>query len=167
MKEMHRIGLAAVAAALLVISLAASVLVVSCGQNGATTDMYAVASSQSAGHFINDLASLAQKRGLKPSVGQATDDRGHTLHVLEAKGRWMRLWSQNIPLSGQECGKSEEAHSDPGQYIVSVKPSLPFLDNRSSTEVAGQLRQELRQLGYEVLDKPLLCSPLGKSGATS
>lgn len=150
-----------------ILTVAASVLVVSCGQSGANMDMYAVASSQNAVHFISDLASLAQKHGLKPSVGAATDDKGHTLHVLEAKGRWMRLWSQNMPLSGQECGKSEESHSDPGQYIVSIKPSLPILDNRSSTEVAGQLRQELRQLGYEVLDKPLLCSPLAKSGATS
>lgn len=150
-----------------IFALTASVLLVSCGQNGASMDMYVVANSQNAGHFINVLASLAQKHGLKPSVGQATDDRGRTLHVLEAKGRWMRLWSQNMPLRGQDCGLSDEIDIDPGQYIISVNPSLPFLDNRSSVEVAAELRQDLRQLGYQVLDRPLICNPLAKSGAAS
>ncbi len=130
-------------------------------------DMYAVLTSLNVSHFTQDLASLAKKHGLNPSLGRATDDRGRTLYVVEAKGRWMRLWSQNMPLSGQEdpaaCGKETEAHPDPGQYIITVKPTFPFLNRAASLEVANQLRQELSQLGYEVRDHPVACSRLAKS----
>jgi hypothetical protein len=130
-------------------------------------EMYAVLTSSNASHFTQDLASVAKRHDLTPSLGRATDDRGHTLYVVEAKGRWMRLWSQNMPLSGQEdpvaCGKATEAHPDPGQYIITVEPTLPFLNSTASVEVAAQLRQELAQLGYEIREKPVACSSLARS----
>jgi hypothetical protein len=94
-------------------------------------EMYAVATSESAGHYIRDVASLVRRHGLTPNIGSTTDDKGHTLRVLEAKGRWLRLWSQNMPLSGNEdpaaCGKPAEAHPDPGQFIISIDPALPLV----------------------------------------
>ena len=64
-------------------------------------NFYVVASQANASSFTNNLASLARRHGLTASAGQATDDKGHTLYVVEAKGRRIRLWSQNMPLSGQ------------------------------------------------------------------
>jgi hypothetical protein len=129
--------------------------------------MYVLVTPTTASSFTEDLASLARKHGLSPSVGRATDDKGHTLHVLEAKGRRMRLWSQNMPLSGQEdpamCGRHTEPYPDPGQYIVLIKPTVPLLGDGASIEVATQLRQELSQLGYGVREKPAVCSSLATS----
>lgn len=89
--------------------------------------MYVLVTPQTASTFVDNLASVARRHGLTPSVGRATDDKRHTLHVLEAKGRRMRLWSQNMPLSGHEdvamCGRHGEAYPDPGQFIVVVKPT--------------------------------------------
>lgn len=130
--------------------------------------MYAVIpSSKAAARFNQDLALLAKRHGLIPRIGRATDDRGHSLYVLEANGRWMRLWSQNVELSGHEnptqCGRYIEAHPDPGQYIVYIEPTLPFMNNTGVAEVASQLGRELSVLGYETQAEPVLCSPLSNS----
>jgi len=143
-----------------------SSLMTSCGLQGAQVSMYVLATSATAASFMGDLASLARRHGLNPSIGRATDDKGHTLHAFEAKGRGMRVWSQNMPLSGSEdaamCGRHTEAYPDPGQFIIIVGPRLPFRGG-ASMELAAQLRQELAQLGYEVLEKPATCSSLAKS----
>jgi hypothetical protein len=129
--------------------------------------IYVLTTPVTAPTFADNLASVVRRHGLTPSVGRATDDKGHILHVLEAKGRQMRLWSQNMPLSGHEdraiCGEHAEAYPDPGQFMIVVKPTLPFLGNRASIELITLLRQELSQLGYEIRETPALCSPLAKS----
>jgi hypothetical protein len=116
--------------------------------------------------FVSDFASIVRAHGLDPSIGQATDDRGHTLNVVEAKGQRMRVWSQNMPLSGQEdstsCGRHTEAYPDPGQYIVRVRPAWWILGEAAAVELSAQLRQELSKIGYEVRDKPATCSPWAK-----
>ena len=146
-----------------------SFLTSSCNAEDARTTVYVLVTPAERS-FTSDLASLLRAHGLTPSVGRATDDRGHILNVLEAKGRRMRVWSQNMPLSGQEetatCGKHTEAYPDPGQYIVRVRPAWWSPGEASAIELAGQLRQELSKSGYEVRDRPVTCSPLAKS-ATS
>jgi hypothetical protein len=152
--------------------IAASILVLllmgSCrSEEDAGTTMYVLATSATASRLQGDLASLAQRHGLIPSVGHATDDGNHTLSVVEAKGRRMRLRGQNMPLSGHEdasvCGRHAEAYPDPGQYIVTIKSAISFLGTASVHEVAAQLRRELSDLGYDVREEPLLCSALAKS----
>lgn len=137
---------------------------------GKQTAMYAlIPSSKVAARFNQDLALLAKRHGLKPRLGRATDDQGHTLYVLEANGRSMRLWSQNVDLSGHEdptqCGSYIEVHPDPGQYIVYIEPTLPFMNNADALDVASQIRQELSSLGYEMRSEQVLCSSLSKSAA--
>lgn len=69
-----------------------------CQRDDEQTSMYAlVPSSKSTSRFDQDLAALAKQHGLTPRLGHATDDKGHTLNVVEAKGRWIRLWAQNAP----------------------------------------------------------------------
>ena len=139
-----------------------------CQRDDEQASMYAVVpSSKSASRFDQDLASLAKRHGLTPKLGQATDDKGHTLHVLEARGRGMRLWAENAPLSGAEspttCGRYVEAHPDPGQYYVTAGPILPFMPASGARELATQLRHELSVLGYEVRSDAALCSSLSRS----
>ena len=140
-----------------------------CQENDPALERYARANSApEAERFIEELASVSKDNALTPSIGRATDDRGHTLRVIEAKGRGVRLWSQNMPLSGQEnpatCGKSFEGHPDPGQFVISVQPS--FLGRKSTASaVLSEIEARLRQEGYEVGDTPTLCSSLAVSVA--
>ncbi len=136
----------------------------SCEINKNRMDFYVVLSSSNVSRFTQDLASLATKYGLTPKLGQATDDQGHTLHVVEAKDRWMRLWSQNLPLSGHEnpdlCGKYTEAHPDAGQYIVTVTSRFPFVSETRIRTLTAQLKNELSEIGYDVREGSIICSPL-------
>ena len=147
---------------LLRIILLSALFLGSCGKSNASMTFYAVFSPTNVSRFTQDLASLATKHGLIPQIGQATDDRGHTLHIVEAKGRSIRLWSQNLPLSGREnpdlCGNHIEAHPDPGQFIVTITTQVPFVNKDSAAELAVELQHELSELGYEIQQSPVACS---------
>jgi hypothetical protein len=154
----------AIAASALVLSL---VLASSCVSEPGGTTLYVVATSVNASRLQADIASFAQRHGLNASVGHATDDSSHTLRVVEAKGRRVRLWAQNMPLSGREdtavCGGHPEAYVDPGQYVVTIKSVMPFLGSAAARDIADQMRRELPDLGYEVRGEPIICSALAKS----
>jgi hypothetical protein len=154
-------------AALLTAALCCTALA-ACQPDDEKASFYAVVSpSKSSAQFSQDVAKLANQNGLTPSLGRATDDKRHTLYVVEATGRWMRLWAQNVPLSGNEnpaiCGAYVEAHPDPGQFYVTVGPILPLLPLAPSRDLASQLRHEISALGYHVSAEALpLCSSLSK-----
>lgn len=143
----------------------------SCGSEQSRVTMYVLVAPASASRFIDDLASFSRAHSLNPSAGRAIDDRGHTLRVIEARGRGIRLWGQNLPLSGHEdpvmCGRHTEAYPDPGQFILIVEPRLSLLSGGTSGELAAQLHQDLSRRGYEVLRKPATCSSFAKSGSHS
>ena len=137
-----------------------------CGR-GEQATMYAlIPPSKNGDHFNQDLARLVKRQGLKPDLDHATDDRGRTLFVLQATGRSVRLWSQNVVLSGHEapelCGKFDEAHPDPGQYIIYVQPTFPMWNSRDAEEIASQLRIELNEIGYTIRSAEVTCSSLSK-----
>jgi hypothetical protein len=113
------------------------------------------------------LASLAKKHGLTPDLGQVMEGGGQTLYILQAKGRWMKLWAQNVTIGGDEnpevCGHYTEPHPDPGQYYVTAGPILPLMPSGGSRELASQLRNELTEQGYEVTQREVpLCSSLSR-----
>ena len=147
--------------------LCASVLGSCKAEAVSVTTMYVLASKMSASRFNTDLATIAQRHGLKPSVGQSTDDRGHTFHVVEASGWRVRVWSQNMPLSGHEdlalCGNHPEPYPDPGQYIVRLSPTIWIFGEAASVNLAALFRDELSQLGYEIRESVAPCSPLAKT----
>lgn len=148
-------------------TLLLSLLTGSCGSGATPVSMYVLVTPATASRFMNDLALIARDQGLSSSAARATDDQGHTLHVLEAKGRGIRVWSQNLPLSGHEdaaiCGRHGEAYPDPGQFILTVESRLPFLHEKTPIEVATKLRKDLLRLGYQVLQKLVTCSSLARS----
>jgi hypothetical protein len=143
----------------LTITLCGTVLA-SCNAPAESATIYALTtSSTNPAHFAQDLEALVTTRGLRPHRGQATDDKGRTLYVLEAKGHGMRLWSQNLPLdSGDTKSPCGDRELDPGQYIITVSPTLPFVHKGETAELASQVGRELARLGYGVRSQPVPCS---------
>lgn len=129
--------------------------------------VYVIVPPGKASTFTAHLASLARKHGLVPNVGQASDDKGYSTHVLDATGSSVRLRSENMLLSGHEdsdlCGAYSEPHSDPGQYFISVSPSSQIADPRASQEALALIVKDLRSDGYDVRTEPITCSPQSKS----
>ena len=125
-------------------------------------EIYVVAPAEKSARFTADLASVVRKHGLRPNNGQATDDKGHTLFVLDATGPAVRLRSENMSLSGHEnserCGVYDEPHPDPGQYFVSVSPATQGGDPRAALALLEHLSTDLNDLDYKVRSKPVECS---------
>ena len=137
-----------------------------CASQDDAITIYALVTTTNEPNFLKDMSTLARKHGLTPNVGRSTDDRGHTVNVVVANGRGVKLWGQNMPLSGHEdrtlCGSHGEPYPDPGQFVIYIKPATVFSGNAAAIELAAQLRQEFSQLGYDVRETPARCSALAK-----
>lgn len=129
--------------------------------------VYVIVPPEKASSFTANLASIVRKRGMAAELGQATDDKGYSTHVLDARGHSVRLRSENVPLSGAEdselCGVYSEPHSDPGQYFISVSPSTQIADPRASQALLALIVNDLKGAGYDVRSKPIACSPQSKA----
>lgn len=137
--------------------------------NGAPDDsarpmkkIYVIASDDLSSSFTADLASVVTKYGLSPNVGRAVDDRGMTLHVLDAKGADIRLRSENVLLSGQgdtgKCGVHREPYPDPGQYFISVSFVDDTSGNGRAEKLLRSLSHDLQARGYQVRSDAMVCS---------
>jgi hypothetical protein len=117
---------------------------------------YAETSAAKAAQFPSDLARLLSSQGVLTSSGKATDNRGKTLFVIEAKHGAVRLWAQNMPLgpSNPACGNEE---IDSRQYIVTVSPRFILLPDTEATQLASTLSRDLTKLGYQIRQSPLDC----------
>ena len=146
-----------------------------CGNSKDAITVYILCPPNKADRFTKDLGTVVEQHGLKPNLGQSTDDNGHTLYVIEADSILLHLWGQNMPLSGREdpdqCGPNAEARPDPGQYIVTIDHGLvkvglnhllALITNDGPRELASEVTRGLQASGYDVRTKPVLCSPLLK-----
>jgi len=150
-----------------------------CGNSKDAAIIYVLTPPQKASLFTQDLAAIAKRHRLAPDLGNSVpDDHGRKYFVVEASGRWLRLWSQNEPLSPDEnselCGRATEPRPDPGQYVVTIDHRFAWLGLNQvftafSTEqprsLSLEISKELRISGYTVRSSPLLCSPLAKAAA--
>lgn len=129
-------------------------------------EVYVVVPAGKTSSFTTYLASLVGKHGMTTNQGQATDDKGYSVYVLDATSPSVRLRSENVLLSGQEdpnlCGVDSEAHSDPGQYFISVSPSTQMADPHASRELLATIVKDLKADGYDVRAEPITCSPQSK-----
>jgi len=129
--------------------------------NDGMIEMYVVAPEPKAGGFTDQLAGIAGRFGMKAYVSHQPNFDGAPFHVLESYGKWLRLWSQNMPLDPdlprERCGP--RLLVDPGQYTLMVFRILPFGTEKSAKEFSSQLAAQLRSAGYEVRSSPVLCSP--------
>jgi hypothetical protein len=138
-----------------------------CGGTREQQTFYVEAASSNTTRFTRDLGEIVVRHGLAPKLGQATDDRGNTIHVLEATGHWLRLWAQNVPASGSEdpsiCGSHTETYTDPGQYVIVIGPRLGLAAAQDEVRVTSAIKGELSARGYEVRAIPLACSRLART----
>lgn len=144
-------------------SLVLSLVVISCDQGKPSMDMYVLVEPRHSERFMKVLAEVTRSQGLSPWSGHATDDRGRILHVLEAKRRFVRVWAQNMPMNALEdprCSPLGDAEIDPGQFMISVESTFPFLGSARARSTFPKLRKALANRGYKVLGEPLACSLL-------
>lgn len=149
-------------------SIAASAMFVSaCGSNSLTmpsvaSKVYVLVPPSESASFTNTLASVIKGQGMSPNLGQATDDKGSVLHVLDAESDGLRLRSENVLLSGNEdparCGQHTEPHSDPGQYFISISSSSEASARQVAQSLLRRVGDDLKAAGYTVLAKPVICS---------
>jgi len=134
-------------------------------------EVYVIVPKEKAPSFTSYLGSSAAKYGMVPNLGQATDDKGYSVRVLDATSPSVRLRSENVLLDGNEepkmCGIYTEPHSDPGQYFISVSPSTQMSDPRDSRELLAKIVKDLKINGYDVRSRPITCNPLSKAEGKS
>lgn len=147
---------------LLTVTISAATFLASCDTQYNEAEFYVVISPGQTASYFNDLETLSAAAGLSHAKGRASDDQGHITHVFAAHGRFIRIWSQNLPLSGREdlsrCGAHSEPYPDPGQFFVAVSSRFPFASGRSVGDVQRRIREGLIAKGYEIFEEPLECS---------
>ena len=151
---------------------ASALFVRACGPNSLTmppveSTVYVLVPHTDSASFTNTLASVVKGHGMRPSVGQATDDKGSVLHVLDAEGDGLRLRSENVLLSGNEdlarCGQHTEPHSDPGQFFISISSSSEAPAKQAAQSILRRVSSDLKAAGYTVLAKPVIWSGAAKA----
>jgi hypothetical protein len=166
-------------AALAFVLICAPVLA-SCGNSKDAATIYVITPAQKASRFTRDLATIADRHGLSSDLGKSTGSGTQVYHVIQSDGRWLWLWGTNVPIDPYAdptlCGHYAEGHPDPGQYVVTIDHGLGRIGlNRMLTMIAPgepgalmlEISKELKAEGYDVRQKPMVCSPLSKEQAPS
>jgi hypothetical protein len=105
--------------------------------------------------LLSDLSEVARAHRLSPWNDSLITGSGRTTHVLEAKGRALRIWATNVPLSGEEgCAAFPGMGSDPGQLMVTVHPALWWRDWDRALDLSKNVFSDLERRGYRVLPEP-------------
>lgn len=143
----------------ILVLLCVSVLV-SCVPGGAAFEFYVVIKPGDTAKFIGAVTSIAKENGLETAASQTRFDTGELLRVVEGRGPGLKLWVQNVVLSGNAdprlCGEHHMAYPDPAQFVVFTEPRL--LGFRSaSIELGEKVFSRIRGLGFNVLRKPVIC----------
>jgi hypothetical protein len=110
--------------------------------------------------FLDDLGSIAKSHGLESARASATPDDGRTTYIFEARGRAMRIYAQNVLLSGNECVDFPGVGSDPGQFAINVLPGIWLPLRNRATTLFEAIRKDLSQKGYRLSVRPSTpCDP--------
>lgn len=142
-------------------------LLVGCVPREGGERFYVLVKPDETQQFLSSVALMAKDLGLNASVGHAAKDNGEQLHVLEATNRQVRLWLQNVLLTGNEdpslCGVHSGTHSDPAQFVIYTRPTWLALDSKIATVVAADVFARLKSRGYVVSKDQALCGLAGLS----
>jgi len=144
--------------------VALAVFTSSCSRNDQYSEIYVLIEPAQTVRLTNAIKTLAHEQGLDAWETQATDDRDRTMHVVEAKGHFVKLWAQNMPINTLEdsrCAALGDAEVDPGQFVVSVEASVPLLGTARARSSMSSIKSRLKALGFRVLDHPSSCSVIG------
>ncbi len=144
---------------LLVVILLGVLSLTSCSaSDGIAFEFYVGLAPERTSEFIGVVRAIAKEDGFETAVGQARSDTGSVLTVLEGRGHGVKLWVQNVPLSGEEdkglCG--DQPHPDPGQFMVSTEPRF-FGSKAEARELGKRVLLQVRKSGFDVRQKPVVC----------
>jgi hypothetical protein len=133
----------------------------SCAPSGTAFEFYVVIKPDETSKFIGAITSIAKEDGLETALGQATSDTGNVLRVVEGRGHGLKLWVQNVPLSGREdaklCGVHPEPYVDPAQFIVSTEPRFFWSTRSAAAELGEKALSQLHKVGFDVRREPIVC----------
>lgn len=147
---------------ILILFLFSVFLLTSCSAGGgAAFEFYVVVKPGDAARFIGAVRAIAGEDGLETAVGQARSDTGDALTAVEGRGHGLKLWVQNVTLSGREdqslCGVHPEPYSDPGQFVVFTEPRF-FGSRAAAMELGKRVFSQIRKSGFDARQNPAVCS---------
>jgi hypothetical protein len=131
-----------------------------CAPGGAAFEFYVVIKPEETAKFIGAVTSIAKESDLEIATSQTTFGTGEILRVLEGRRTGLKLWVQNVVLSGNGdpklCGVHREPYPDPAQFVVFTEPRLLGFKS-ASVELGEKVFARIRGLGFDVLRKPVIC----------
>jgi hypothetical protein len=144
----------------LILILIGVVALPSCSSGGVAVEFYVVIKPDETERFLEAVRVIAKENGLDTSAGQAVADTGKVLRVVEGNAHGVRLWVQNISLSGKEnpklCGAHFEPYPDPSQFMVFTEPRF-FGSKAGASELGERVRSQLQKSGFDVRREPVVC----------
>jgi hypothetical protein len=132
----------------------------SCSSGGASFEFFVVIKPNDTEDFVRTVQSIATQNGLETAVGRTVADTGKALTVVEGRGSGLKLWVQNVSLSGKEdpkvCSAHFEPYPDPAQFMVFTEPRL-FGSKAEAIKLGERVFSHLQKLGFDVRRKPAIC----------
>jgi hypothetical protein len=145
-----------------------SVVLSACGQEQSGMNMYVVVPANGFGDFAEEVLMVTSKEGMTSGIGQAINDEGEVINVLEARKAFLKVWVVNLPFSQYQypqCDILAQYGENASWYVVSIRFHLPVagigtppIFGVSAVERTGEeIKQALLASGYQVNDKPPSC----------
>lgn len=145
---------------LLVASVVSVAAMTSCSQAGVTFKFYVVIKPEETEKFIDVVKEIAKENGMEAAAAKVVSDTGKVLNVVEARGHGVKLWAENIALSGKEspniCGSHFEPYPDPAQFMIFTEPRF-FGSKAAAKELGGRVLSQFQKLGFDVRQAPVVC----------
>ena len=143
-----------------VIAILASVIALASCSRPVVSEFYVVIVPDDTGRLLQTLATIAREDGLTTATGKAVARDGNTMRVIEAQGRGLTLWVQNLPLSGNEdpslCGTHQGPYPDPAQYVVFT--TAGFIGSKSDAmDLAARVFSKMRAAGFDARKQTIVC----------
>jgi hypothetical protein len=144
-------------------------LIVACTPRPVAGRFYVVIEPTETGRFLDAVVSMTKDMGLRSTVSDAARGSGNPLNVIVATNRSVRLYGQNVPLSGNEdpslCGTHRGPHSDPAQFVIRVNQKWGALNSEAAENVTRDIFAKLELFGYAVSEDPAICGLAALAGS--
>jgi hypothetical protein len=145
---------------LLILVLTGLVTLTSCSAGIVAFEFYVVIRPDETAKFIRAVTAIANENDLKTATNQVVADTGYASTALEGRSHGLKLWVQNVPLSGTEdpklCGEHVEPYPDPAQFTVTTEPRL-FGSKAEAIKLGERILSQIQKAGYDVRREPVIC----------
>jgi hypothetical protein len=110
--------------------------------------------------FIDAVKEIGKENGMEAAAAKVVSDTGKVLNVVEARGHGVKLWAENIRLSGKEspnvCGSHFEPYPDPAQFVIFTEPKF-FGSRVAAKELGERVLSQMQKQGFDVRQAPVVC----------